>query len=161
MSLIQWLAFRNGLKTRNLLAARISIQDPSCAFYNSGIQDVWHLLLDYNFSSEIWLSLASKFGGQVSKCDSLNGQLSQLLSIYDQTKEGDVTLAKLCFQAFIACLWYESNLKIFSNSKSSVREVRSKIAISVRARAFFLGINPSPTLAAAWDLSSSNCNRRS
>lgn len=145
-AILVWMAINNGLKARMFLAGKTPIPDTSCVLCNSSNEDSWHLFL-VAVSAFGSGSLGSKFGCSVSRRNSLLEQVEQLLLGCDASRKDNLTLAKLCFQSFIANIWYERNSRIFSSTTKS-----EQLVGNIRARALFLGFDTSPSIAAAWDL---------
>lgn len=105
-----WMAINNGLKTRDLLSNKIQVPDPTCTFYWSK----QHLLVDCLHSNQIWSSILSMFKA-LNRAGSLVDQMQLLPSFCDESRKGNLTIAKLYCPSFMCHMWRERTSRIFYN----------------------------------------------
>ena len=108
-----WMAFSNGLKTKAVLASKNIITEICCVFCNSSQEDVNRSFIFCMYSILIWDSITSKFGIRMQGSSCMVDMLRDFMSKCDQCREGNMTLSKLCFPAFVWNVWQERNNRIF------------------------------------------------
>lgn len=78
--------------------------------------------------------------------------MKESLNMRDASKEGNLTIAKLCIFSFIANIWQERNIRIFSNNSRAWQLILKETLAQIKIRAIFLNLDVTPTIAASWDL---------
>lgn len=151
-SCCSWLAIQKGLKTKSLLHSRGIISAEACSFCGHTQEDEEHLFIHCSFSSHIWERIAVKFGVGHPRKPTIVEQMKEFLAACDHSKEGNSTLASLCFPAFIWHVWRERNNRIFNFCNKPWEAILNEVLNEVRAKAIFLNMDTSPILAAAWNL---------
>lgn len=130
----------------------VPFQDANCPLCSLSHEHCFHLQGQCHFSVPIWNSIGLKLKSTARNLESIESMARSLLSCCDQSKEGNIILAKSCFPAFSWNIWQGRNIRFFQNKKSSWESILRRIMLQVRARAMFLNLDISAELVASWDL---------
>lgn len=102
-------------------------------------------------SSSIWRQIAGKFSKNCLVGADLKQHLSLFLTSSGCDTEGDRTLARLCFAAFVWFVWRDRNYRIFRQEIKPVQCTLDEILNQVRYKIIFLNMELSAQIAAHWN----------
>lgn len=85
----------------------------------------------------------------------------QFINSFDQSTQGNTTLAKFYLNAFVWGIWHERNERIFKGQRRDRSHSFQHILWQVRSKAMFLYLILSPSIASAWDIQPRNASNRS
>lgn len=140
-----WMAFSNGLKTD-------IITNICCVFCNSSQEDVNHSFTSRVYSILIWDPITFKFGISMQGSNCMVDMLRDFMSKCDQCREGNMTLSKLCFPAFIWNVWQERNNRIIRAAEHPYQSILKTILYQIKTKASYLNLDCSASISASWDI---------
>lgn len=124
------------------------IVDPTCLlFKNIAAKLCCHLFLKCYYSSMVCCSICAKFTVNHQSCNTLEELALSLRTRCDHSKEGNLTVARLCFPALVWIVWKERNHLLFRNSSKPLQCILKNILHQIRLRATFLGLDVSSAIA--------------
>ncbi|XP_028553737.1 uncharacterized protein LOC110110121 [Dendrobium catenatum] len=132
-SIFTWMAFRNGIKTADVLISRGISVAPECIFCKDERETLNHLLFGCNFTYHILIHTPPRM-----KCMLLRPNLWQVFNSID---EGDMdsntkSFCYLLLSAIVYFIWKARNDRSFGNILECQTTVISMIKRAVRYKTF-------------------------
>ena len=131
---ILWLAFRNRLKTQDMLLnwTTIPVSELLCPLCSQQHDSRSHLFFECNYSSQVWLRVAQKAGLQPRPCQW--DQIVTRLIPRAKKKSAQNVIDKLIFAATVYYVWQERNARLFKKVSRPIEVVAEAILSTVRLK---------------------------